>query len=92
VRQMSCIVLDLKGVKQDHDKVIEALDEPMLDNGVFQSYSCGENLRLCVELRRNSAFWGNVDSDTQITLEINGESFVIQYYKAADAPEFMQQN
>jgi hypothetical protein len=92
VRRMSCIVLDLKGVKQDHDKVIEALDEHMLDNGVFQSVSCGENLRLCVELRRNSAFWGNVDSATQITLEINGESFVIQYYKAADAPEFMQQN
>ena len=86
------VVLDFKGVKQDHEKVINTLDERMLssgDTGVIQSYSCGENLRICVELRRHSAFWSQVISATQITTTINGEEFTINYYTAGEAPEFM---
>jgi hypothetical protein len=89
------VVLDFNGVKQDHFKIINTLDERMLssgDTGVYQSYSCGDNLRLCVELRRNSAFWDQVNSATQITTSVNDELFIVNYYMAREAPEFMQQN
>ena len=89
------VVLDFKGVKQDHFKIINTLDERMLssgDTGVYRTYSHGDNLRLCVELSRNSAFWDQVHSETQLTTFVNGDEFIVNYYMAREAPEFMQQN
>jgi hypothetical protein len=89
------VVLDFKGVKQDHFKVVNTIDERILnagDAGVGSSYSCGDNLRIYAEMRRHSPFWDYVDSANQITTSVNGEVFIINYYKAGEAPEFMRQN
>lgn len=85
------LIFDFKGVMQDHCKVVTKLDASMFDNGIMESYSCGGNLRLCVVLRLNSEFWGYVDSENQVNIEVNGEMFDVTYYKANEAPEFMQQ-
>ena len=87
------VILDFKGVKQDHFKVVNVIEERMLnfgDAGVIQTYSCGDNLRIYSEMRRHSPFWDYVDSATQITTSVNGEVFIVNYY-TANAPEFMQQ-
>ena len=86
------LIFDFKGVKQDHCKVVTKLDACMFENGIMDSYSSGGNLRLYVILRLNSEFWGYVESENQVNIEVNGEMFDVAYYTASEAPEFMRQN